>query len=106
MCMKKIAKEILTDEGSLSSARSINVLGAITLTIVLVYKYMYIGDDLSAEVLGIYAAYCAGVYTAGKYMDRKYKDVRDDKYSNGTDERYEEYDNSDTKYSRYNDPDR
>jgi len=105
MYVKKIAKEILTDEGQISSSRIINVLGAITLTVVLVYKYIYIGDDLSAEVLGIYAGYCAGVYGVGKYMDRRYKDVRDDRYNNGTDERYEERDNSYTKHSRYDNPD-
>lgn len=103
--MNKIAKSILTDEGNISSARSINVLGAITLTIVLVYKYIYIGDVLNENVLGIYAAYCAGVYTAGKYMDRKYKDVRDDKYNNGIDERYEERDNSYTRNSTVDNPD-
>lgn len=104
MHVKQIAKEILTDEGQISSARVINVLGAVTGTVLLVYHGMWLGT-LDAEVFGIYMGYCAGVYGVGKYMDRRYKEDRDDRYNTNNDEGYQDYGNRSAKYNRYDDPD-
>lgn len=84
--MKKILREITTDKGETSSARVINIGGFLVGTTLLMYHGIWL-DTLSYDVFGVYMAYCAGVYTGGKYLDRRYGNVADtDRYN----ERYEE----------------
>lgn len=73
-------REVVTDKGEISSARLINIVGAVTGTMLLLYHGLWL-DNLSGEVLGVYLAYCSGTYGIGKYMDRRYRNVEyDDGY--------------------------
>ena len=92
--MKKILKEIITDNGAISSARVINVGGFIVGSTLLIYHGLWL-DKLDAEVYGLYMAYCAGVYTGGKWIERKYRS-EDDRYSDEGSNRYKTgYDSND-----------
>ena len=76
--MKKILSEVVTDNGTISSGRVINVGGFIVGSILMIYHGLWL-DTLNYDVFGIYMAYAAGVYGTSKYIDRKYggRDDRD-----------------------------
>lgn len=62
-------KSILSTDTNKSSARVINFIGALSGTILVAYQtYLH---ELSADILGVYLAYCGGVYVGGKYLDNK-----------------------------------
>ena len=93
--MINILKELITDDGALSSARFINLIGAVTGTGVIVY-FAYL-TTLNTEMFGAYLAYCAGVYGMGKYITRKYDDTN---YNYGN-QRFEDTGADSAKYSTY-----
>ena len=74
--MKKTLDSVLTDNGGLSSARIINVGGFIVGSALLMYHGLWL-DKLDADVFMVYMGYCAGVYTGGKWLDRKYRSEDD-----------------------------
>lgn len=80
--MSKVLFDVLSDKGNVSSARLINVVGAITGTAVVIYYGMYL-EALTAEIFGIYMAYCGGVYGVGKYIDRRDNGTSNNEYSEG-----------------------
>lgn len=67
--MTEWVKSLLSTDSNKSSARVINILGAITGTILLAYETYLHG--LHVDVFGVYLAYCGGVYVGGKYLDNK-----------------------------------
>lgn len=91
----QILKEILTDNGSISSARVINVGGFVIGSALLSYHGFWL-DKLDAEIYGLYMAYCAGTYGAGKWIERKYKD---DRNTDESSDRYKASDNSNDEYN-------
>ena len=95
--MKKILKEVVTDNGGTSSGRVINVLGAIVGTILVLYHGLWL-DTLNYDVFGVYLAYCAGVYGTSKYLDRKYGG-RDDRDYNEDRDRFETSGDSHDEYN-------
>ena len=65
-------KDILSYESNTSSARVINVLGAITASCLLVWDTV-VNSSVRNEAFGMYLAYCAGVYGYGKKLDKESK---------------------------------
>ena len=80
--MSKVLFDVLSDKGGVSSARLINVVGAITGTAVVLYNALYL-NDISSELFGIYMVYCGGVYGVGKYIDRRNDASSNNEYSEG-----------------------
>lgn len=95
--MKKILNSILTDKGEISSSRLINLGGFLVGSTVLLYHGLWLGS-LDAEVLGLYLAYCASTYSAGKLIGRKYGG-KDGNGDNETTERLEATGDSRDEYS-------
>lgn len=91
-----LLKQIVSDGSDVSSARIINIMGAVTGTALITYHGIWL-DTLTYDVFGVYLAYCGGVYAAGKYVSRRYNDDVD--YGEP-----EEYNNRATKYSTYDNP--
>ena len=71
----KFIKDILSHGATASSARTINILGAVTASTLLIWDTIA-NSVIRSEVFGMYLAYCAGVYGYGKKLD---KDNKDDK---------------------------
>ena len=92
--MKKILKEIVTDNSNTSSGRVINVGGFIVGTILLSYQTYQTG--LTYDLFGVYMAYCSGTYGVSKYMDRKYGKGNRYGDTDVDNERYQEYSNHGT----------
>ena len=65
-------KDILSYGSNASSARVINMLGAITASCLLVWDTVA-NSSVRNEAFGMYLAYCAGVYGYGKKLDRESK---------------------------------
>lgn len=70
--MKEFIKSALTSGAEISSARVINILGAITASALLVWDTV-VNSSVRNEVFGMYLAYCAGVYGYGKKLDKESK---------------------------------
>lgn len=102
--MKKTLSNIVTDNGSISSARVINIGGFVVGTVLLVYHGLWL-DKLDAEVFGLYMLYCGGVYGTGKLIDRKYRS-EDDRFSNENTRRLETSGDDADEYSVSSTPDR
>lgn len=66
-------------------------------TVVLLYHTIWLGN-LSYDVYAVYMGYCAGVYAAGKWQEGR----NNDRY---TTERYQDYGDSGSKHSLYDNPD-
>ena len=73
--MLKFMQEAVANGSSTSSARVINMLGAITTSCLLILDTV-VNSTIRSEVFGMYLAYCAGVYGYGKKLDKE---------NNGTD---------------------
>jgi len=58
-------RDLLNSKGAISSARAINITGAITGFMLLTFDTLKSGN-LDSTAFGIYLAYCAGVYATGK----------------------------------------
>ena len=67
-------KEMLSYESNTSSARVINIIGAVVASVLLIVDTA-INSALRTDALYAYLAYCAGVYGTSKYLDRKAIDV-------------------------------
>ena len=80
--MSKVLFDVLSDKGNVSSARLINVVGAITGTAIVLHNAIYL-NDISSELFGIYMAYCGGVYGVGKYIDRRHDVSSNNEYPEG-----------------------
>ena len=82
--------KLVSDKSDTSSARVINILGAVTGTVLMVYHGIWL-DTLTYDVFGVYLAYCGGAYVMGKYVGRKYDEG--DRYGNTDNdtERYQAY---------------
>ena len=65
----QIFKDIVSSESSVSSARSINILGACVASAVLIWDTVTNGA-VRNEAFGMFLAYCAGVYGYGKKLDK------------------------------------
>ena len=66
----QIFKDIVSSESSVSSARSINILGACVASAVLIWDTVTNGA-VRNEAFGMFLAYCAGVYSYGKKLDKE-----------------------------------
>ncbi len=73
--MLKFMQEAVANGSSVSSARSINILGACVASALLVYDTVTNGA-VRNEAFGMYLAYCAGVYSYGKKLDKESKDEK------------------------------
>lgn len=71
----QIFKDIVSSESSVSSARSINILGACTASALLIWDTI-VNGAVRNESFGMYLAYCAGVYGYGKKLDKENKDEK------------------------------
>ncbi len=78
--MTKFIQEAVTDKGETSSARAINILGAVTGTILMLYHGIWL-NTLSYDVLAVYLGYCSGTYAVGKYIGRRYNDADNMEYN-------------------------
>ena len=58
-------KQIVSSHSAVSSARLINITGAITGFLLIMFDTLKSGT-LDNTAFGIYLAYCAGVYATGK----------------------------------------
>ena len=58
-------KQIVSSNSAVSSARLINITGAITGFLLIMFDTLKSGT-LDNTAFGIYLAYCAGVYATGK----------------------------------------
>ena len=70
--MREFVKSALTSGAEISSARAINVFGAIIASALLVWDTLANGT-VRSETFGMYLAYCAGVYGYGKKLDKDNK---------------------------------
>ncbi len=68
-------KDVLSYGSNASSARVVNMLGAITASCLLVWDTVTNGG-VRNEAFGMYLAYCAGVYGYGKKLDKESKDEK------------------------------
>lgn len=68
-------KDVLSYGSNASSARVINMLGAITASCLLVWDTVA-NSGVRNEAFGMYLAYCAGVYGYGKKLDKESKDEK------------------------------
>lgn len=71
----KYIKDAISASKDVSSARVINLLGAVSATVLLGFDTVY-NASIRIEAFGMYLAYCAGVYGYGKKLDKE---------NNGTD---------------------
>jgi hypothetical protein len=58
-------RDLLNSKGAISSARLINITGAVTGFLLIMFDTLKSGT-LDNTAFGIYLAYCAGVYATGK----------------------------------------
>ena len=65
----KFFTEMLSHGATASSARTINILGAVTASTLLIWDTV-INSTIRSEAFGMYLAYCAGVYGYGKKLDK------------------------------------
>ena len=61
-------RELIFSNSRTSSARTINLVGAVVGSGLLIYDTI-LNQHLSPESFSIYLLYCAGTYTSGKYLD-------------------------------------
>jgi hypothetical protein len=73
--MLKFMQEAVANGSSTSSARVINMLGAITASCLLIWDTVA-NSSVRGEAFGMYLAYCAGVYSYGKKLDKESKDEK------------------------------
>ena len=66
-------KDILSYGSTASSARVINIVGAITASALLLWDTI-VNSVIRSEAFGMYLAYCAGVYGYGNKLDKESKD--------------------------------
>lgn len=85
---------LVSDKSDTSSTRVINILGAVTGTILMLYHGIWL-DTLTYDVFGVYLAYCGGAYVMGKYVNRKYERSEYESIDNDV-ERYKTYDNTES----------
>jgi hypothetical protein len=72
----QFVKDLVADDTDKSSARAINILGAMLGSILLAYD-TYTRGSLGFDVFSAYLAYCGGVYGVGKYLDKGASNVAD-----------------------------
>ena len=68
-------KDVFSYGSNASSARVVNMLGAITASCLLVWDTVA-NSGVRNEAFGMYLAYCAGVYGYGKKLDKESKDEK------------------------------
>lgn len=70
---KEFLVKMMSNGANVSSARAINIVGAVASTVLVLYHGIVL-KQLSAEIFGLYLAYCGGVYGVGKVLDNKQKE--------------------------------
>ena len=77
-----IKKLVQDSKGGLSSARAINLYGALTMSILLLADF-YANKKVDGTLFTAFAIYCAGGYGVSKLLDKDTKEkVKEDPYIN------------------------
>lgn len=68
--MLTIIQDMIKSNSGISSVRGINLLGATIASLILLFDTI-VNSSVRAETFAIYLAYCGGVYSYGKKLDKE-----------------------------------